>query len=424
MQIIGKAKKVNIYIGENDKWGRAPLYMAILELLKKENCAGATVTRGLAGFGAHSQIRTASLVDLSSDLPLVVEWIDNPARVELVLPRVQEMVVEGLITVKDVDVAFYSHRGLRHLSAFVPVQDIMSRRLRTIAPTESLAAAAERLLGQAHKSLLVVDSAGQLVGIITDGDLLKKAGLLTTSARQHLTRQELDAELATLRQSQQTVQEVMTPRPLTLTPETTVPAAVELMLSRGIKRLPVINAQGQPVGVVSRVDVLRAFSQPLTVEEPRQSPLPGHKLTVGSVMNPDVSTVHLNDSLAEIVRLLVSRVHRRVIVVDSNRHVVGIITDGDLIARATPTERSGLIRSLSRRLVPGQADQLSLEQRTAAQVMTQPVITLPQAAPLIEALNLMLSHQIKRLPVTDDAGRLVGLVGRAAILQALGQTEG
>jgi CBS domain-containing protein len=104
--------------------------------------------------------------------------------------------------------------------------------------------------------------------------------------------------------------------------------------------------------------------------------------------------------------------------------VVGIITDGDLIARATPTERSGVIRSLSRRLVPGQADQLSLEQRAAAQVMTQPVVTLPQDAPLIDALNLMLSHQIKRLPVTDGAGRLVGLVGRAAILQALGQTEG
>lgn len=424
MQIIGKAKKVSIYIGESDKWGRTPLYMAILEMLKKENCAGATVSRGIAGFGAHSQIRTVSLVALSSDLPLLIEWIDNPARVELVLPRVQEMVGEGLITVEEVDVAFYSHRGLRHLSAFVPVQDIMSRRLRTIAPTESLAVAAEKLLTQAQKSLLVVDDAGQLIGIITDGDLLKKTGLLTISARQHLTQQELDTELAGLRQSQQTVQEVMIPQPLTLTPETTVPDVVELMLSRGIKRLPVVNSQGQPVGIVSRVDVLRAFSQPLTVEEPRQSPLPGHKLIVGSVMNPNVSTVHLNDSLAEIVRLLVSRVHRRVIVVDSNHHVVGIITDGDLIARATPTERSGVIRSLSRRLVPGQADQLSLEQRTAAQVMTQPVVTLLQDAPLIEALNLMLSHQIKRLPVTDSAGRLVGLVGRAAILQALGRPEG
>ncbi len=424
MHIIGKAKKVSIYIGEGDKWGRTALYMAILELLRKENCAGATVTRGLAGFGAHSQIRSASLVSLSSELPLVVQWVDNPARVELLLPRVQEMVVEGLITVEDVDVAFYSHRGLRHLSAFVPVQDIMSHHPRTIAPGESLAAAAEQLLAQAHKSLLVVDDAGQLIGIITDGDLLKKTGLLTTSARQHLTRPELDAELARLRQSPQVVQQVMTPNPITLTPETTVPVAVELMLSQGIKRLPVINPQQQPVGVVSRVDILRAFAQPLTVEEPRLNPLPGHQLTVGSVMNPGVPTVHLSDSLAEIVRLLVSSVHRRVVVVDAERRVVGIITDGDLIARATLTERSGVIRSLSRRLTPARPDELTLRQRTAAQVMTQPVVTLPQDAPLIEALNQMLTHQIKRLPVTDGAGRLVGLVGRAAILQALGKTEG
>ncbi|GAB4447793.1 MAG: DUF190 domain-containing protein [Anaerolineae bacterium] len=424
MHIIGKAKKVSIYIGEGDKWGRTPLYMAILELLKKENCAGATVTRGLAGFGAHSQIRTASLVALSSELPLVVEWVDNPARVELLLPRVREMVVEGLITVEEVDVAFYSHRGLRHLSAFVPVQDIMSRDLRTIAPGASLATAVEQLLAQAHKSLLVVDDAGQLVGIITDGDLLKKTGLLTLSASQHLTQPELDAELARLRQSPQVVQQVMTPKPLTLTPETTVPIAVEMMLAQGIKRLPVVNPLGQPVGIVSRVDVLRAFSQPLTVEEPRQNPLPGHQLTIGSVMNPTVPTVHLNDSLADIVRLLVSSVHRRVVVVDGDRRVVGIITDGDLIARATPTERGGLIRSLSRRMAPANPDELTLAKRTAVQVMTRPVVTLPQDAPLIEALNLMLSHQIKRLPVTDGAGRLMGLVGRAAILQALGKTEG
>ena len=104
MEIVGTATKVTIYIGESDRWGQKSLYMAILELLKAEDCAGATVTRGLAGFGAHSRIRTASIVDLSADLPLVIEWVDDPARVARVMPRLAEMVSEGLITCQEVEV--------------------------------------------------------------------------------------------------------------------------------------------------------------------------------------------------------------------------------------------------------------------------------------------------------------------------------
>ena len=73
MQLHGKASRVTIYIGEDNRHQGKPLYTALLELLRKEGAAGATVTRGLAGFGAHSRIRTANLVTLSADLPLRVE---------------------------------------------------------------------------------------------------------------------------------------------------------------------------------------------------------------------------------------------------------------------------------------------------------------------------------------------------------------
>ncbi len=115
MEIIGTATKVMIYVGESDRWGQKSLFMAILEMLKTEDCAGATVVRGLAGFGAHSRIHTASIVDLSSDLPLVIEWVDDPARVARVMPRLTEMVSEGLITCQEVEVITYGHRGLRAL---------------------------------------------------------------------------------------------------------------------------------------------------------------------------------------------------------------------------------------------------------------------------------------------------------------------
>lgn len=68
MEIIGLAKKVTVYIGESDRWGRKPLHAAILEILEQEDCAGATGTRAISGFGAHSRIHTASIVDLSAEL--------------------------------------------------------------------------------------------------------------------------------------------------------------------------------------------------------------------------------------------------------------------------------------------------------------------------------------------------------------------
>ena len=110
MEIAGMATKVTVYLGESDRWEHKPLYMAILELLRAEGCAGATATCGLVGFGADSYIRTAHIVDLSSDLPLIIEWVDTAACVARVLPRLVEMVAEGMIITQPVEVVSYRHR--------------------------------------------------------------------------------------------------------------------------------------------------------------------------------------------------------------------------------------------------------------------------------------------------------------------------
>jgi CBS domain-containing protein len=421
MEIIGLAQKVTIYIGESDKWGRKPLYAAILELLKKEDCAGATVTRALAGFGAHSRIHTATITDLSADLPLIIEWVDNPARVERVMPRLKEMVVEGLITVHEVEVITYSHRRLRELPAEAPVRDVMSREVHKVQADTPLAEAVELLLDKVYRALPVVDKAGRVVGILTDGDLLDRVDLLAVSVQKELNEAEIAQELHRLRQAGQTVGESMTPDPVTVVDDTTIAQAVNVMVEHNIKRLPVVDAQGKLVGMVSRVDVLRALAQPPVAESPRKSPPPGQHIRVGEVMMTNVPTVKIDAPLAEIVNLLVSHAQRRVIVVDEQRRVVGIITDGDLIKRATAEERRGIIQSLTRRLPLGQAESFQLSQRTAAEVMTGQVVTVTPETSLLEALRLLLTHQIKRLPVVDNAGRLVGLVGRGGVLQALSQ---
>jgi CBS domain-containing protein len=423
MEIVGLAKKVTIYIGESDKWQRKPLYRAILEMLKKEDCAGATVTRALAGFGAHSRIHTASLVDLSADLPLIIEWVDNPARVERVMPRLREMVIEGLITVHDVEVVTYGHRRLRELPAEAPVHDVMSREVHRVRRDTPLVEAVELLLDKVYRALPVVDDTERVVGILTDGDLLDKVNIMAISAQQGLTQTELTKGLQRLRQAGQTVQEFMTPNPITVTNETTISQAVKVMIENDIKRLPVVDHDNTLVGIVSRIDVLRALAQPPVAESPRKSLPPGQHVQVGEIMMTDVPTVKVGALLAEIVDLLVSHAQRRVVVIDEQRRVMGIITDGDLIKRATANERGGIIQSLTRGLPLGQADTFQLSQRTVAEVMTGQVVTVMPETSLREALHLLLEHKIKRLPVVDTDGRLTGLVGRGGILQALGQNS-
>jgi hypothetical protein len=110
MRITGPGKQLRIFIGESDRWHHRSLADALLEMLREEGLAGATVLRGVAGFGAHSRIHTAHVLRLSEDLPIVIEVIDRPDRIEKVMPRLDEMVQEGLVVVSDVDIVLYRHR--------------------------------------------------------------------------------------------------------------------------------------------------------------------------------------------------------------------------------------------------------------------------------------------------------------------------
>ena len=419
MQLKGQAQKITIYIGESDKWGHKPLYMAILELLKAEDCAGATVTRALAGFGAHSRIHTANVVALSADLPLKIEWVDHPARIRRVMPRLQEMVTEGLITLEAVEVAFYSQRRLGHLPAAVPVADIMNREVQPVGPNTLLTEAVELLLDKIYRTLPVIDEERRVIGILTEGDLLAKALPLATSVQRQLTVSELGAELAQLRRSGQTVAEIMTRDPVTVGDDTSVTEAVKLMIKHNIKRLPVVDTAARLVGIISRVDILRMLSRPLVAEATVARPVVEKPIYVGEIMITNVPTVRTESRLAEVVELLVSNAQRRVVVVDDQQRVVGLITDGDLIERATDAERAGIIGFLSRRLPLTQTNDFHLNERTAAEVMTDRVMTVSPETPLFVALQRLLDHHIKRLPVINEQGQLVGLIGRGGILRAL-----
>jgi PII-like signaling protein len=100
---------VRIFLGESDQFHHAPLHRVLLERLRREGFAGATVIHGMAGFGANSVIHTASLVELSGDLPVLIEVVDDQAHVDKLLPILDEMVTGGaLVTVERVRIVKYA----------------------------------------------------------------------------------------------------------------------------------------------------------------------------------------------------------------------------------------------------------------------------------------------------------------------------
>lgn len=109
MKLDGRALLVRIYIGESDTWRGKPLYQAIVERMRELHIAGATVLRGIEGFGAHAHLHTTRLLRLSEDLPILIEIVDAEERLRAVLPELDEMVDDGLITLERVEV--FAYRG-------------------------------------------------------------------------------------------------------------------------------------------------------------------------------------------------------------------------------------------------------------------------------------------------------------------------
>ncbi len=106
----GEQLLVRIFVGDDDKWHHQPLHRALLERLRKEGFAGATVFHGIAGFGAASVIHTAGIVDLSADLPVLIEVVDDQEHVDRLLLILDEMLTQGgaLVTVEKVRVLRYA----------------------------------------------------------------------------------------------------------------------------------------------------------------------------------------------------------------------------------------------------------------------------------------------------------------------------
>ncbi|MDO9632392.1 MAG: DUF190 domain-containing protein [Humidesulfovibrio sp.] len=423
MKIRTEAEVLRIYVGESDHVGGKLVYETIVEEAHRRGLAGATVVRGLLGFGAGSLVHTAKILRLSEDLPVVVEIVDRSERIAAFLPLLEEMVGEGAITRHTVAATF--HCSMR-------VRDVMTGDVVSVSPDTPLPQVLDLLLARGIKAVAVTEGR-KIVGMITGGDLLMRAGMaFRLSLYVELPAEMRGEEARKLSVQGKTAQDVMSGQLVTVNIRATVSEAAALMAARKLKRLPVVDDAGDLVGIVSRIDILRTISTAASMSppemdkgaareaEPRPTQLPqGLKLTAGDVMLRDIPTVGPEAPLEEALGKLVASPLRRVVVVDEADRVLGIVLDRELLKRYSQREKPGLLKILTNLLTPGR-DANQAFGVLVREAMEPDVFSVREDTPLSDVLRSMLETGGKRLVVLDAEGRLKGMVDRDRMLGIIG----
>jgi CBS domain-containing protein len=390
---------------------------AVLHFIREQRIAArCLVTRGIAGCTENGELATGRLEVLSYNLPLRITIILPAAATEGVLAGLDERVTDGIIALRDLDVV--RHKTSRTLfPRQLLVRDVMTPDPRRVTADSPLDQAARLLLGSIFTGLPVVDREGRPVGVVTQGDLLGaglplRLGLLAASEEAGV-----EAVLQTLVRRQ--VAEVMTSPAVTIGADRPLTEAVELMLERQHKRLPVVDRQGQLVGMLSRLDLFTTVMR----EGPdwnlfcAQQVEVGNLRTVADILRRDTRTVGPETGVDEVLRLIGTSDLQRVAVVDDEGLLLGLISDSDLL-RAFKPGPEGLRRLAARLARPfGEDQDQDLVHARADEVMDAHPVTIREDALIEEAIRLMTEGRLKRLPVVDADGRFRGLISRDSLLR-------
>lgn len=418
-----KYKAVEIFTTEEAQYRNKPVADAAMQYIRKLKIAArCVVSRGVAGCSESGEMTTDRLEVLSLSMPLRVYIIFPAAEVERVLDGVEPMVNDGIMVLHDLNVVCHRARN-----AFFPrqlkVRDVMTTDVVSITPTTLLSDVVKLLLPSIFNGVPVVDQKGFPVGVVTQGDLIRKGGLSLRLGLLAECDEQCQYEVLDPMSSRQ-AEEVMS-KPVTLIAENKpLVEAVDLMLRTGVKRLPVVDEKGRLSGMLSRLDIFNTVMR----EKPdwkafsEQKVDVGELKRVGDILRRDTHTVSPETTLDEVMRIIDSSDVQRVAVVDSVGRLLGLIADRELLSYFK-SGQEGFWQRLAKVTHPSQKNvchgdlQQCLLETTAGKVMQTHFVTVSEDMLIEDAISHMVNKEIKLLPVVDEEGRFQGMISRDSLLR-------
>jgi CBS domain-containing protein len=415
-------KAIEIFTSEQAKSGKKPVAEAVIEYIRGLKIpARCIVTRGIAGCYENGEIATGRLEILSYNLPIRIYIVLPEGDCARALSGLDPLVGDGIIALHDLTVTTH-----RVANAFFPrqlkVRDVMTSAPQSVHTHSPLITAVKMLLGSIFTGLPVVDQKRRPVGVITQGDLIVKGGLpvrlgLVENSDEH-RREAMLKPLAS-----RSAAEVMTAPPITIAEDRPLVEAVDLMLGKGVKRLPVVDGEGRLAGMLSRLDIFRTVMR----EAPDWNAFRAQRIdvrhlkTVADIIRRETHIVTPETTLDEVLQVIDRNDIQRVAVVDGEGLLLGLISDRDMLFffKADP---EGIWRRLTKATHPFARDTgemgRSLAETTAGAIMHTGLITVREETTIEEAIELMVQKRLKRLPVIDGDGRFQGMVSRDSLLRA------
>lgn len=422
--MVLKYHMIEIFTSEEARYKGRPLYQAVLEHVRGLKIAArAVVTKAVAGCYENGEIATYGIEILSFNMPLKIEIIMPAPELDVVLPGIEEMVTDGIVVVEDMNVRVHRTKSCL-LPRQLKVRDVMTPQPRSVSPETPAGEVARLLLSTNFNGVPVVDAQNIPVGIITQGDLISRAQMpVRLGLLEEMDRDQVHTLLNSM--SQRSAGEIMSHPAVTVGADEVLVSAVELMLKKGLKRLPVVDEHGRLVGILARLDIFRAIAK----ETPNWSDLQSRQVQIPNarfvrdIMRRDTHLVLPDAPVPDVIKVIDTSDIQRVAVVDAEGRFLGLISDRILLG-AFAEHRAGLWDYLISKLSFTEIGQRhkafleSLQAKTACEVMQTDLVTVREETPIAEAIRIMAQKQIKRLPVLDGEGKFKGMVSRDSLLRA------
>ncbi len=416
--------RIDIYTSEDTRYhGKAAWDLVMRRVQELHIAARCIVYCGFAGCYENGEIASSFIEVEAFNMPIKIEILLPSAELDTVMSIVEELLPDGLVSVHSMDVRLHRcHQSL--IPRQMLVRDAMTASPVSVTADTSVADVVQILVTHEFNGLPVVDDKQQPIGIITQNDLITRASMpVRLGMLSDFSREQLDSYLNEI--AELTAQRIMTHPVVCIESSRRLFSAVDIMLKNKLKRLLVIGSDRKLIGMLARADIFHVISR---AETPEQSSYKLDKIistsdTVCSIADRNVCMAYDNTPLTDVIRNMSESGSQRAVVVDSSGKLIGMIFDSDLLGLFSDHKASIWSHLMCHLPLTDIAARHKMhlrqsQQSTAGDVMKKELVTILDNASIEEAINIMIHHQIKRLPVVDRQGIFMGIVSRDAVLRA------